>query len=364
MASNENNIPQFDPAGLPTLIGSVPLSAHKDALDWIFKFTPEIPLWPQLPSNPLEGMLNQFVERFPGVVEDAERTYVTTESADFEEKLLSFFEEYLAVTEDISLLGDSNFSISKERANGIYLLREMAATRNPVAVKGQITGPFTLLTGLSDKNHKLAYYDPTIREMLVKGLALRAAWQVDFFKKLHLPVIIFIDEPALAGLGSSSFISISLDDIAQDIAEVVNNIHQTGGFAGVHVCANTDWNFLLSQDLDIISFDAYGYFDRFITCRDDIYKFLSRGGIIAWGIVPTSEEEYITKESPETLAALWEKQAQKLVDEKWDLPALLNRTLITPSCGTGSLSPELASRVLDLTHSVSKLLRKKYFSAA
>jgi methionine synthase II (cobalamin-independent) len=353
-------IKQFDPAGLPTLIGSVPLNDHLDALEWIFTFTPEIPLWPQLPSNPLEGMLNQFIEGFPGVVEDTERTYVTAENPDFEERLLAFFEEYLAVSEDQSLLADSNFKISKKRAAGIYRLYEYAADKKPVAIKGQITGPFTLLTGLSDKNHKLAYYEPTIREILVKGLAMRASWQVNFLKRLNLPVILFIDEPALAGLGSSSFISISLDDIGQDISEVVHGIHQAGGYAGVHVCANTDWDFLLGLNLDIISFDAHGYFDRFITCRDKIHNFLDMGGVIAWGIVPTSEEDKIIKETAESLSELWEEQAQKLVSDNWDLPAILHRTLITPSCGTGSLTPELARRVLELTHNVSRLLRNKY----
>ena len=357
---NTKPIKQFDAAGLPTLIGSVPLDDHLAALEWINTFTPEIPLWPQLPSNPLEGMLNQFVEGFPGVVEDTERTYVTTENPGFEEKLLAFFEEYLAVSEDQSLLADSNFKISKERAAGIYQLYNLASDKKPLAIKGQITGPFTLLTGLSDLNHKLAYYEPTIREILVKGLAMRAAWQVNYFKSLNLPVILFIDEPALAGLGSSSFISISLDDIGQDINEVVHGIHQAGGYAGVHVCANTDWDFLLAQDLDIISFDAHGYFDRFITCRDKILNFLDNGGVIAWGIVPTSEEDLIVKETTESLSERWEEQAQKLVSENWDLPAILNRTLITPSCGTGSLTPDLARRVLELTHNVSQSLRNKY----
>ncbi len=360
----EKPIKQFDPAGLPTLIGSVPLQDHTDALEWILTYTPEIPLWPQLPSNPLEGMLNQFVEDFPGIVEDTERTYVTTEQSDFEEKLLAFFEEYLAVNEDPGLLADSSFKISKERAAGIYTLYSHASEKKPVAIKGQITGPFTLLTGLSDKNHKLAYYEPTIRELLVKGLAMRAAWQVSFYKKLNLPVILFIDEPALAGLGSSSFISISLDDIGQDINEVISGIHQAGGFAGVHVCANTDWDFLLSQDIDIVSFDAHGYFDRFITCRDKILDFLNKGGVIAWGIVPTSEEDQIKEETTESLSTKWEEQAQKLVDATWDLPAILDRTLITPSCGTGSLTPELAKRVLELTHDVSLTLRNKFLPSS
>jgi hypothetical protein len=191
---------------------------------------------------------------------------------------------------------------------------------------------------------------------------MKAAWQVRFLQEAALPVLLFIDEPALAGLGSSAFISIAKDDIAADLAEVVDAVHLAGGLAGVHVCANTDWGLLFGSEIDIISFDAYNFFDRFITCRDEIRSFLDRNGIIAWGIVPTSEEEYINRETPDALVARWEQQAAMLADPPWDEAALLGRTLITPSCGTGSLTMALAHRVLSLTRDVSEALRKKYCS--
>lgn len=353
----------FKPAGLPTLIGSLPVTNHQEALELIFGHTPNIPLWPQLPSNRLEGMLNQFIEGFPGIVETDERTYFDVNSEDFAEKQLAFFEEYLAAIEDPAKLSASIFQVSNDRAQGLYRLRETVKKKpGTTAVKGQITGPFTLLTGISDHDQRLGYYDPAIREMVVKGLALKAGWQVQFLKELGLPVLLFIDEPALAGLGSSSFISISLEDIHQDLTEVIDAVHQAGGLAGIHVCANTDWDFLLSLDLDILSFDAYGFFDRLIVCKDKVHSFLDRGGIIAWGLVPTSEKEHILKEDTDSLVALWEKQAEQLSDSKWDQKSLLNQTLITPSCGTGSLSPELARQVLVLTRDVSTALRRKYLS--
>ncbi|MDA8165940.1 MAG: hypothetical protein M0017_13020 [Desulfobacteraceae bacterium] len=350
----------FAASGRATLIGSLPVADHREALALIFAHTPEIPLWPQLPANPREGMMSQFIEGLPGVVE-GEKTYIDAGAEQFQEQLLRFFEAYLQESESPAPLPRSPFGVTRERAGGLYLLREECGSKpGIVAVKGQVTGPFTLLTGLTDQNQRLGYYDPTIREMAVKGLAMKAAWQVRFLKEMGLPVILFIDEPALAGLGSSSFISISLDDIGQDLREVIGAAQQAGGLAGVHVCANTDWNFLLSLPLDILSFDAYSYFDRLITCREQLLSLLDRGGIIAWGLVPTSEEEAIRKETADSLARRWEKQAALLAGGRWDLPALLRQTLITPSCGTGSLAPELARRVLALTRDLSASLRAKY----
>ncbi len=359
--SGNSDRSEFNPAGLATLIGSLPLSDHGEALEWIYSHTPDIPLWPQLPCNPLEGMLKQFVEGFPGIVEEGQRTFFDIHTESFEEDLLKFFEEYLIVSEDPDQLLSSRFQVSRERAGGLYLLMDETAKKSGVtAVKGQITGPFTLLTGLKDQDDRLAYYDPTIREIGVKGIAMKAGWQVKFLSRLGLPTLMFVDEPAFAGLGSSSFITISPDDLGQDMNEVFTAIKQNGGLAGVHVCANTDWNFILSLDLDILSFDAYGFFDRLITCKDQLYSFLNRGGIIAWGIVPTSEEDQISNETTESLTAMWEKQAVMLKGPGWDLPALLGRTIITPSCGTGALAPDFAKRVLELTRDLSAGLRKKY----
>ncbi len=358
-----SDVKTFTANGLPTLIGSLPTANHQQAMDWILEATPDIPLWPQLPANPQERMLNQFIEGLPGIVESEDRTYFDITTDAFSAAQLAFYEEYLKVTEHPEELLTSRFQTSPERAAGIYLLAEQAPQMGGQlsAVKGQVTGPFTMLTGISDADMKLGYYEPSFRDIVVKGIALKAAWQVTYLKQAYdVPILLFIDEPALAGLGSSSFISISVDDISRDLAEVTGAIHTSGGLAGVHVCANTDWNILLTSDIDILSFDAYSFFDKFITCKSLIHTFLERGALIAWGIIPTAEPEIIEKESCDSLVSRWEKQAVLLSGDNWDTKALLQQTLITPSCGTGSLSPELAQKVLRLTKEVSAALRTKY----
>jgi len=60
----------FEANGLPMLVGSLPLTDLDQALDWVFATTPEIPLWPQLPSNPYERMMPQFAEGIPCITEE------------------------------------------------------------------------------------------------------------------------------------------------------------------------------------------------------------------------------------------------------------------------------------------------------
>jgi methionine synthase II (cobalamin-independent) len=352
--------PTFTANGQATLIGSIPLESHTEALDLIFKYTPQIPLWPQLPSIKQEGMLVQFLEGFPGLDKMGDKTIFNPGKPDFDTEVLSFFEDYLALEEDPTTLLTSRFKVSKENGKGLYDLKDLAKPADMTAVKGQITGPFTLLTGVTDQENRACYYDPTLREIIHKGLAMKAAWQVRFLKQIHDNVILFMDEPALAGLGSSAFISISKEDIKQDQTEIITAIQQAGGIAGVHICANSDWPLILSLGYDIINFDAYGFFDKFVTCKNDIHGFLNRGGIIAWGIVPTGNEEDIMRESAESLADMWQQQAGLLCSDQWDYKKILGQTLITPSCGTGSLSEQAAGKVLSMTHDLSQILQNEY----
>lgn len=348
--------------GMATLIGSLPVSSPREALSLIFAHTSDIPLWPQLPGNPREGMLNQFSEGFPGVCEEEGGIRFATDGANFAEATLAYFESYLAACEDAEALRHSPFAVSRERAPGLFAFAEEMAGRRAAAVKGQMTGPFTLLTGLHDREGRAAYYDPAMRELVVKGLSLKAAWQVRFLSDLNPRPILFLDEPALAGLGSSAFLTVSLAELKAELDEIIGLAREAGGLVGVHVCANTDWDFLLDTSLDIVSFDAYGFFDRFAACREAVFRFLDRGGIIAWGLVPTSDSEAIEKETAETLLARWEEQADLLAGGLWDRESLLTRTLITPSCGTGALPLPLAEKVLALTRDLSGLLRAKYLS--
>ena len=357
---------RFAADGLPVLIGSLPLNSHEQALDWIFEATPEIPLWPQLPSNPREQMLPQFAEGIPCIVErnagtPRSRIFFDTGYAGFEEAMLAFYETYLQASERPELLAGSILATSRERAAGLYLLADRLRTVTVKAGKGQVTGPFTMLTGIKDEEGRAGYFDESIRDMVTKGIAMKAAWQTALLAQSNQPVLMFIDEPALAGLGSSAFISVTAEEVQEMINEVAGAVHRSGGLAGIHVCANTDWSLLLGSDIDILSFDAYGFFDRLAPLTGELDAFLARGGIIAWGGVPTGRAEDITAESASSLCARWEAQMELLAATGRNKTELLRQTLITPSCGTGSLSQELALRVLALTRDISRSLRQKFF---
>lgn len=354
-------IKNFQANGLPVLIGSLPMDDHTEAVKLVFRYTPEIPLWVQLPVYKEEGMIAQFLPGLPGLTIEKERAYIDTSTAGFGEDLLKFYEDYIAVVEGGGDLSGSRFALTKDGAAGFFeFTKQLKVVSVPlVAVKGQITGPVTFCTGMNDQNGKAIFYDEQIRDAAVKLLAQKARWQVRELSKFGVPVIIFFDEPALAGFGSSTFISITKDEVAKCFNEVIEAVHSEGGLAGIHVCANTDWSLVLGSSADIVSFDAYSFFDRFILYSDHIRKFVESGRILAWGIVPTSKTEDVEKETVDSLVIKWEDKARELENLGFDRSKILSQSLITPSCGTGSLSLENAKKVLRLTREVSDMLRRK-----
>ena len=110
----------FKPSCLPILIGSLPITDHEEAVKIICKYTPEIPLWPQLPKLPGEGMVRQFLSGFPGLNENATRYWVDTEPAGFESEMASFYQEYLQIEDDSTYLEDSRFGLQNDTAKGFY----------------------------------------------------------------------------------------------------------------------------------------------------------------------------------------------------------------------------------------------------
>lgn len=352
--------PALTPEARTLLIGSQPLDDHVKASDLVFAYAGDIPNWAQLPVYPQELMVPQFAVGLPGLVDTGQKHYADTGTGDFETQLLAFFEEYLAAVESDRLSDDSRFALTPRTSKGFFTFLDglKRGGLNLSAVKGQVTGPITFCTALKDQEGRAIFYHDGLRDAAVKLLALKAAWQVQKLDAFHVPVIIFIDEPALAGYGSSELISISREQISEPLEEVIGAVHDQGGLAGVHVCANTDWSILLTSRVDIVNFDAYGYFDKFILYGDQIKAFLENGGLLAWGMVPTLVAEEVEKADLETLWQLWLDQSARVISLGIDAQILLRQSFITPSCGTGSLPPDLSLKVLELTQALSQRIRE------
>ncbi|MFC1511281.1 methionine synthase [Candidatus Margulisiibacteriota bacterium] len=333
---------------LATGIGSLPHKTSDEACEFILNNFVNIPFWPQLPKTSfLESMYAQYSEGMPCVVIDNEnqKIYFQIED-DITSELEKFYERIIA--DDVDF-----FQITEQYAAGLHHFLNLQLTTNNLqlaAVKGHITGPISFGLTVVDQNKRAIFYHEHFKDVIVKALAMKARWQVRQLKKFSNEIIIFVDEPYLASFGSA-FVSLQREEVINAVNEVVGAIHQEGAKSAIHCCGNTDWGLLMDTEVKIISFDAYEYFDSFALYPERLKEYLNRGGMLAWGIVPASDK--INQETSEAIAARFHRGVKVLVDKGIDEDKLLAQSLITPSCGVGSLPQETAERVISLTCEVS-----------
>ncbi len=334
---------------IATGIGSVPHQDAAEAVRFIREQFRGAPFWPQLPNRTsTEGMVVQYSEGFPSLKEvQRDRGTRLEVSPDLTIEIERFYQR-------VESQDWGAFQITKDYAPGLWALAD-SVRRSPQGIKylkGQVTGPVTFGLGVVDEDGKPIFYDPSWRDIVTKQLASKARWMELTFKGL-LPeagTIIFFDEPALSSFGSA-FSGLNREDVVTAINECVQAVK---GLRGVHCCGNTDWSLLLDAEIDVLSFDAFGYFDNLFLYVEKLHTFLQKGGILAWGIVPTSTE--VLTIDPRTLADRVRKAMADL-ERKGINPALLNRGIITPSCGVASLPVPVAEKVCRITAEVSERLR-------
>lgn len=355
----------FQPGGLAAGIGSLPFLEADRALSLVSEYLPEMPHWPQLPKRgSQEGFIYQFLNPLveTGLVSvEGDRTYFDTTRDDWPACLTRFYSLYLEAAEG-SQDALKQFAFPYESATGFFAFMEKMSgsllSSTARYVKGQLAGPLTIGLQVKDHQGKYIYYDEQLRDVLVKTLAMHARWQAVTLGKLGLPVIIFIDEPGIRVLGQFSYITVTEEMVKEDMKAIFDAIHAGGAIAGVHSCDAIDWSVLFdTPEVDIVSFDAYGYFKSLFPYIRELKRFMDRGGVLAWGIVPTFDAVF--KEDKESLLKKIDAQWGELQGRGIDLDMLSRQALITPSCGAGLLSEEAAERIYRLTAEVSGALRER-----
>lgn len=341
---------------LTTHVGSVP---HKDpaALTRRLVSLLDIPAWLQLPRRRyLENIYTQYAATLPGAVVDPEKekAVMRTDAPDFDAQLEAF---YQSVIDD----DPARFALAPDCALGFFALLDELKAKPAAWVKGQVMGPISFGLTVTDQNLRASLYNETLADALVKNMSMNARWQIRQLKTVAENVIMFVDEPYMASFGSA-FISLSREQALGYMNEVYGAVHAEGARVGVHCCGNTDWGLLLDSTADILNLDAYSFLENLALYPSELRLFLDRGGAVCWGIVPNDER--IRNESPASLAKRLLRGFQLIADKasargvRITADELASRSLLSPACGLGSTTPELAERVFDAMAEMSMILKK------
>ncbi len=335
---------------LTTITQSVPHTDAKKACALLTRYLKDIPTWPQLPKKTfLENMYVQFSEGFPGVVVENNRIYIDTEK-DFTKSLEALYQAYLE--NDVN-----KYPVSKDYAQGLYALLEQEGL-SPKAVKGCVTGPLSWGMTITDQNKRAILYHEILGDAVPKFLKLKVAWEEKQLQKISKNTIMFVDEPYMASYGSS--IAAGVFSKPEKIVEMINEVFDgISGLKAIHCCGNTDWAILLKTKMDILNFDAYAYASSLALYPDEVKKFISRGGCVAWGIVP-NQMAPLLKESVASLKDRLEEAMAPFTRNGLSIKDIVKHSLLLPCCGLNALTEDGTEQALKLLTGLSAEMRKKY----
>jgi len=322
---------------------------HKDverALDVAFSM--DIPFWPQLPNySYYEDMYVQASEHFPGIVLDMEKRTLGFST----EKFFAELEETLAHFDE-----PAYFDISETYSMVYRRFLEMDLSQKP-AIRGQLEGPISFGLNVSDENDRPILFDDAVRPFMLEFMAKRINAQLKRLKEHNPNAFMYVDEPGLQFLWSA--MSGYGDQAARaDLDSFFSMIDRP---RGVHLCGNPDWDFLLGMDLDILSLDVYTNGEVFASYAGSVRRFLDRGGVLVWGVVPTNFEPFEKEDMGslmERLEEIWTALKKRGIDRDF----LLSRSLLSPAtcCLVNPDGERTVEMAFDLVRELSERLRDKF----
>ncbi len=329
----------FVAAGAVTGIGSLPLTSITSAIRSVAEFSPEVPFWPQLPQlSERESIVGQGLAIVEDLIEPRNEGYGYQVK---EGQLDSVLEILHRSSGELTPLNAAGFgAFEKALSSGLF--------RSAMAVKGQIEGPITLSAYLFHQGRPFLS-DPALFAALAFHVSQIICWQIDRLKSAGLPVLLFVDEPALC-LDAPFANAVSEEQRLNALAATLEDARIRGAYAGLHCCAARPFERMCRAKPDIISFDAHDGLDLFFADWHAL-DFVNQGGAVAYGIVPTRPG--LNAVDAATIFIRWLKAASLAGDPQ----KFAQRAMITATCGLGLLDTSAIAESFSVAHSVSKLIR-------
>jgi hypothetical protein len=336
--SHTSRLP-FVAAGAVTGIGSLPFTSTTSAISAVVEFSSEVPFWPQLPRlSERESIVGQGLGIVEGLIEPRNEGYGYQVK---EGQLDSVLE----------ILHRSSGELTPANAAGFGAFEEALSSGlfgSATAVKGQIEGPITLSAYLFHKGRPFLA-DPALFAAIAFHISQIIGWQIDRLKSAGLPVLLFVDEPALC-LNAPVANAVPEEQRLSALAATLENARVRGAYAGLHCCAARPFERMCRVQPDIISFDAHEGLDLFFADWHAL-DFMQQGGTVAYGIVPTRPG--VNAVDSASIFIGWLKAASLAGDPQ----KFAQRAMITATCGLGLLDTSAVAESFGVAHSVSKLIR-------
>jgi hypothetical protein len=340
----------FEPACRTLLLGSLPYRSAAQAISIARQYSADVVVWPHLPQRSFrETSIVQSAAGFPGLVVDAQHRRVYVQRAQAEAGLDRLGLAYLQHDVSYAALAD-------EDASGLSELhRQRESLRSVHVIKGQLMGPISLASHLTDEEERPLIYDDVLFEALTHHLYLRAAWQAAQMAELCERVILCLDEPFLDA-AALPFLPLDWQRVEEAIDEVFSAVD---GVRAIFTIRATRLQPILQTSVDLLMADAVAPGSALYGDGEAVADLLRRGGMLGLGAVPTGAEE-LERGSAEQLADTLEHALEQLAPNGLSAVGVLRRSFLTPQDSLGQVAPEVAEGALQRLAQLSALLRERH----
>ncbi len=316
----------FAPKGAVTGIGSLPFRDSYDSVEFVERWSPAVPFWPQLPArNSLDSIAAQALGDFgdPGFLKGLDRVFEPREGGGFDvagRHLRGVVRRFHEGPAQFEADGTAGWRVFLDRA-------AEGAFDHALALKGQIVGPWSLASLLHAGGQPFAV-DARLLEATARHVGRLAANQARRLGRLGRPVLVFLDEPLFAtatpaGIAATAF---ALDEV-----------RRTGALAGLHSCLDLPLDALFAARPNVLSFDADRGLDEFVA-HPEAREFVRRGWV-AYGLVPATTD--VLPAAGRIVDRLVEA-IERLAGGGAAPSDLARRTLVTGTCGLGDPASDVA----------------------
>ncbi len=324
-------------AGAVCGVGSLPFLAAAPALEFIARWCPEVPFWPQLRRmSPREAMLSQTFGphmRHLSALRDEHGFGIPAARTG------KFFEA----------LERSEPTFDPSCAAGFYAFVEASrcgAFPAARAVKGQVMGPVTVACSIS-ADTTLFIDHIGCRNAIADYIVRLARWQVDTLLKCARSVVLVLDE-AYLGVALRQ-VPARRAAVVEMLKSVILRVRRPGVMVGIHCCDEIPLALLNEIGADLYSFDAYHGGSAFAADAGG-REFIESGGHLAWGWIPTLDDLSCVR--AEEIVARWRDAAVRLGGDD-GRERVLARSLVTATCGLAGSSLATCERSFEIAREVS-----------
>jgi hypothetical protein len=188
---------------------------------------------------------------------------------------------------------------------------------------------------------------PALAMQIYRLVLARALSMTRKLQSLGISPLLYIDEPGLYGLMTSSAkFSVGI----RELGIMIQTLRKEEVEVGLHCCSNTDWDAVLGLGVNVLSIDTSLSLRNLLTPArlPKVEQFVQQGGRLSLGVIPTVRSSVLHSLEVETLFSdLLSAFEAAGARPEW-VRKVLTQAIYTPACGLALHSVSDADLVLEL----------------